>query len=207
MQVRALAPECARHLNSLLRGFAGNTATVGADARDTGLHIRLCSTGVHPHTERRHLLPRRHRSETLQGFLRRCARVATFWLGRELSPTCLRLPPACRRFNEEVEFLGYDVQLAAFGGKAPAGAHSFPFSIKLPSVLTAPSMEVRYLVPFGTRSSQLFECSCRGDRGDGDGGGAVYLDVRRRVLCFRVLSSATENVASNHLFRRVRRHT
>lgn len=43
--------------------------------------------------------------------------------------------------SEDMEFLGYDVHLASFGGKMAAGEHSFPFSVVLPSELP-PSMKV-----------------------------------------------------------------
>lgn len=44
--------------------------------------------------------------------------------------------------SEDIEFLGYDVQVASFGGgKVAAGVHSFPFSVVLPSGLP-PSMKV-----------------------------------------------------------------
>lgn len=43
--------------------------------------------------------------------------------------------------TEKKEFLSYDVQLAAFGGKAASGSHSFPFQVMLPPGLP-PSMEV-----------------------------------------------------------------
>ncbi|CAM9445217.1 unnamed protein product [Ectocarpus sp. 6 AP-2014] len=42
--------------------------------------------------------------------------------------------------TEKKEFLSYDVQLAAFGGKAASGSHSFPFQVMLPPGLP-PSME------------------------------------------------------------------
>ncbi|CAM9920917.1 unnamed protein product [Pylaiella littoralis] len=42
--------------------------------------------------------------------------------------------------SEDMEFLGYDVHLASFGGKMAAGEHSFPFSVVLPSELP-PSMK------------------------------------------------------------------
>lgn len=43
--------------------------------------------------------------------------------------------------REKKEFLSYDVQLAAFGGKAASGSHNFPFSVMLPPGLP-PSMKV-----------------------------------------------------------------
>lgn len=43
--------------------------------------------------------------------------------------------------TEKKEFLSYDVQLAAFGGKAALGSHNFPFSVMLPPGLP-PSMKV-----------------------------------------------------------------
>eukprot|EP00752_Nemacystus_decipiens_P010235 g9119.t1 len=42
--------------------------------------------------------------------------------------------------REKKEFLSYEVQLAAFGGKAASGSHSFPFSVMLPPGLP-PSMK------------------------------------------------------------------
>lgn len=44
--------------------------------------------------------------------------------------------------TEKKEFLSYDVQLAAFGGKAASGSHNFPFSVMLPPGLP-PSMKVQ----------------------------------------------------------------
>lgn len=43
--------------------------------------------------------------------------------------------------REKKEFLSYEVQLAAFGGKAASGSHNFPFSVMLPPGLP-PSMKV-----------------------------------------------------------------
>ncbi|CAN0469138.1 unnamed protein product, partial [Laminaria digitata] len=45
-------------------------------------------------------------------------------------------------YTAKDEFLGFDIQLASFGGKAAAGSHSFPFSVMLPSGLPS-SMKVR----------------------------------------------------------------
>ncbi len=44
-------------------------------------------------------------------------------------------------FTEDIEFLGYDVHLTSFGGKAAPGVHTFPFSVVLPPTLP-PSMFV-----------------------------------------------------------------
>lgn len=48
--------------------------------------------------------------------------------------------------TENREILGYDIQLASFGGKAASGTHSFPFSVMLPPGLP-PSMKVLDGVP------------------------------------------------------------
>eukprot|EP00752_Nemacystus_decipiens_P010236 g9120.t1 len=42
--------------------------------------------------------------------------------------------------NEDLEVLGYDLQLASFGGKVQSGEHNFPFSVTMPSELP-PSMK------------------------------------------------------------------
>lgn len=44
--------------------------------------------------------------------------------------------------SEDIEFLGYDVQLADFGGKVASGEHTYDFSVTLPPNLPA-SMKVR----------------------------------------------------------------
>lgn len=43
--------------------------------------------------------------------------------------------------SEDVEFLGHDVQLADFGGRAASGEHTYDFSVTLPPSLPA-SMKV-----------------------------------------------------------------
>lgn len=37
--------------------------------------------------------------------------------------------------TDSKEFLAFDIQLAAFGGRADAGTHSFPFAVTLPATL------------------------------------------------------------------------
>lgn len=44
--------------------------------------------------------------------------------------------------REKKEILSYEVNLAAFGGKAASGSHNFPFSVMLPPGLP-PSMKVQ----------------------------------------------------------------
>ena len=61
-----------------------------------------------------------------------------------LVPTASGAAPVTHRdtLSEDIEFLGYDVHLASFGGQAAPGVHTFPFSVILPLGLP-PSMSVR----------------------------------------------------------------
>ena len=57
--------------------------------------------------------------------------------------------------REKKEFLSYEVQLAAFGGKAASGSHNFPFSVMLPPGLP-PSMKVSVLHGRARRAFSFF---------------------------------------------------
>lgn len=74
------------------------------------------------------------------------AKTRVMYKATGIVPTTSGAAPYTHRDNssEDIEFLGYDVQLASFGEKAAPGVHSFPFSVVLPPGLP-PSMKVRNL--------------------------------------------------------------
>lgn len=73
------------------------------------------------------------------------AKTRVMYKATGIVPTTSGVAPYTHRdnYNEDIEFLSYDVQLASFNGKASSGVHSFPFSVVLPPDLP-PSMKVSH---------------------------------------------------------------
>ncbi|CAB1111736.1 unnamed protein product [Ectocarpus sp. CCAP 1310/34] len=71
------------------------------------------------------------------------AKTRAMFIATGVVPTTSGAAPYTYRdmLSEDVEFLGYDVQLADFGGKAASGEHTYDFSVTLPPSLPASMKE------------------------------------------------------------------
>ncbi|CAN0329985.1 unnamed protein product [Ectocarpus sp. 12 AP-2014] len=71
------------------------------------------------------------------------AKTRAMFIATGVVPTASGAAPYTHRdtLSEDVEFLGYDVHLADFGGRAASGEHTYDFSVTLPPSLPASMKE------------------------------------------------------------------